>query len=65
MNSSQAIFNFVVFMLTTTLSWNTTAGQTLQARKAGATLPFPLSSSTAVFDDEESVYIFGGYTCYT
>jgi hypothetical protein len=64
MPTLQAIFTFV-FLSTPMLSWSTTAGEKLQAMKAGVTLPSPLIWSTAVFDDEDSVYIFGGYTFYT
>jgi hypothetical protein len=50
----------VVFLFLTTLSWNTTSGVILQARKAGVSLPSPLAVSTAIYDEEDSVYIFGG-----
>jgi hypothetical protein len=51
-----------MYLLTIILLRSTADGQVLQARKAGVSLPYDLAYSTAVFDDEDCVYIFGGYT---
>jgi hypothetical protein len=50
----------ISFLLTTTLTWSTATGQTLQAKEAGAKFPTRLGYTTAIYDDEDSVYIFGG-----
>jgi hypothetical protein len=61
MKSNRAIFAVVMLVLTITSFWSTSAGQTLQARKVGVSLPSPRASSSVVFDGKDSVYIFGGY----
>jgi hypothetical protein len=65
MKSNLKMFTVIILLLTTALFWNTTSGQLLQARRAGATLPSPRGYSSAVFDEEDSVYIFGGYALHT
>jgi hypothetical protein len=36
------------------------SGQVLEAKVAGARLPFPISDNSAVYDGVDNVYVFGG-----
>jgi hypothetical protein len=60
MKSYREIFSFVMFLLTLTLSWSTIAGHTLEMKEVKASLPSSFAYSTAVYDEEDSIYIFGG-----
>jgi hypothetical protein len=55
------MFVFVMLVLTAIDMWGAARGQLLEAKKPRAKLPSPLRSASAVFDGEDSVYIFGGY----
>jgi hypothetical protein len=61
MKNHRGIVACVIYLTTTTNLWSTTTGQILEAKKAGAKLPIPLADASAVFDGEDSVFIFGGY----
>lgn len=54
--------NFVNFLLSVFLLTNSSVlGKFLQAKEAEASLPFRyVKSSAAIYDDQDSVYIFGG-----
>jgi hypothetical protein len=60
MKSYRAIFAFMMFLLTLTLSWSRIAGHTLKMKEVKASLPSPFAYSSAVYDEEDSIYIFGG-----
>jgi hypothetical protein len=51
---------FVIALATLVHCFAATYGQELEAKLAVAKLPFPLYTSTAVYDGTDNVYIFGG-----
>jgi hypothetical protein len=60
MKSYRETFAFAMFLLTLALSWSTIAGHALKMKEAKASLPSPFAYSSAVYDEEDSIYIFGG-----
>jgi hypothetical protein len=65
MKSNLKMHTVLILLPTTVLCWDTKSSQLLQATRAGATLPSPRGYSSAFFDEEDSVYIYGGYALHT
>jgi hypothetical protein len=51
---------FVIAVVALLLCFGESDGEGLEAKLAGAKLPVTLYHSTAVYDGNDSVYIFGG-----